>query len=113
MSNLFRYRRVGNRWSDSRWGTAENPIVGRRHMWQSVVFAIAPRNSNRAQELKPGQPLPPGRYLLKIFIDRRDKTKKNRDYELGESEFYGQVEIHGNWKVGYQPPKIVHAPARD
>ena len=56
--------------------------------------------------------LPAGRYLIKIYIDQDDKTKKDRDYVLGEKEFYEQVEISGAWRPGYQPPKIVHAPRK-
>ncbi|MCA9147462.1 MAG: hypothetical protein KDB05_32010, partial [Planctomycetales bacterium] len=107
------YRHTDAGWSESRWGTAENPIAGKKQMWQSMVMATAARGSDRAAQLKPDVPLPGGRYLVKIYIDREDKTKQDRDYELGESDFYGQVEFHGEWKVGYQPPKIVHAPARD
>jgi hypothetical protein len=31
---------------------------------------------------------------------------------LGEAEYYGQMEIDGDWPPGYQPPKIVSVPAR-
>jgi hypothetical protein len=49
---------------------------------------------------------------MKVYIDREDKTKRDRDYELGKKEFYGQVQIQGDWKPG-RPPKVVHAPVRD
>ena len=107
------YRRLGDSWSKTPWATAENPIAGKKYMWQSMVTAIAPRGSSRAKELTPQQPIPDGRYLIKIYIDREDKTKKDRDYELGHAEFYGQVEVHGEWKPGYQPPKIIRAPKQD
>lgn len=107
------FRKTANGWSKDRWATAENPIVGRRKMWQSMVVAVAPRESTRAKTLKPEQPLPPGQYLVKIYVDRHDKLKKNRDAELGAADFYGAVQIRGAWKVGSKPPKIVHAPARD
>ncbi|MBC8355781.1 MAG: hypothetical protein H8E66_27715 [Planctomycetes bacterium] len=110
-ADIYRYTDAG--WSETRWATAENPIAGKRNMWQSMVMATAPRDSKRAAKIKPNTPVPGGRYLVKIYIDREDKTKKDRDYELGESEFYGQVEFRGEWKTGYQPPRIVHAPSRD
>lgn len=106
------YRHVEGGWSPLPWATAENPIVGPRKMWQSMVFAVAKRGSDRAAELKPRQALPAGRYLVKIYVDRLDKTKHDRDYVMGKKEFYGQVEFHGEWKPGYQPPKILHAPAQ-
>ncbi|PHS18366.1 MAG: hypothetical protein COA78_02555 [Blastopirellula sp.] len=107
------YRWQGDKWSETPWGTAENAIAGKRHMWQSYVLATAPRDSARAKKLKPETPLPGGRYLIKIYIDQEDKVKADRDYVLGPKEFYGQVEIKGPWKVGYQPPKIIHAPVKD
>ncbi len=107
------YRRLGNQWSKTPWAIAENPIHQTRRLWQSVVMAVAPRNSARAKKFKPQQLLPAGRYLIKIYIDRDGKAKKNRDYQLGDREFFGQVEIRGEWKPGYQPPKIIHAPVHD
>jgi len=106
--DLFRWD--GNGWSKTAWGTADGPINGKQRVWQSMVFATAPRDSARAPELTENQPLPAGRYLLKIYVDQEEKCKADRDYELGEAEFYGQVEADGEWKPGYQPPKIVRAP---
>lgn len=106
------YRWTENGWSDAPWGTAENPINGKTNMWQSMVMAVAPRNSKRAEEFKESEQtqLPAGRYLVKIYIDRQDKSKNDRNYELGSAEFFGQVESDGDWAPGYQPPKIVQAP---
>ncbi len=107
------YRWSGEKWSKERWATAENPIAGKRRMWQSMVFAVASRDSQRAKSLHNKMNLPGGKYLLKIYIDREGKMEKDRDYELTEKDLYGQVVFQGPWKAGYQPPKIVHAPARD
>lgn len=104
------YRLIGSMWSESPWATAENPIDGKRHMWQSMVFAVALRGTDRATKLKPEQPLPPGDYLVRIYVDHHDKMKQDRDYEFGEAELYGELEFGGDWRPGYQPPKIVHAP---
>lgn len=104
------YRVHGDRVSPKRWATAEGPIAGERNMWQNLVFATAQRDSVRGKELKADVPIPGGDYLVRIFIDRRDLTRKNRDYVLGNAELFGEVRIHGQWKPGYQPPKIIHAP---
>ena len=107
------FGREGDKWSAEPWATAANPINGQREMWQSIVFTTAQVGSGRAAALKKNHVLPDGRYLIKIYIDRDDRLKKDRDYELGQSDFYGQVETDGEWKLGYQPPKIINAPARD
>jgi hypothetical protein len=76
------------------------------------VFFTAPRDSKRAADLLRAKerPLPAGKYLFKLYLDRTGKTREDRDYELGEMEFLGEVVTQGPWKTGYQPPKIIHAP---
>ncbi len=107
------FRKVGRTWSKTRWATAESLINGERNMWQNVILVIAPRDSARAKKMKPNvSRLPAGRYLVKIYIDQDNKTKKDRDYQLGKRDFYGQVEIQGEWKPGYQPPKVIQFPAK-
>ena len=105
------YRITGDRISESPWAVGEGPIAKKKNLWQSMVFATAPRDSDRAKELKEERPIPGGPYLIKIYIDREDKTRHDRDYELAEAEFFGQVSIRGPWKAGYKEPMIVHAPA--
>ncbi|MDG1893685.1 MAG: hypothetical protein P8J37_02135 [Fuerstiella sp.] len=107
------YGRDGDKWSVAPWATAANPINGEREMWHSMVFATAQVGSDRAATLRKNPVLSDGRYLIKVYIDREDRLKKEQDYELGEAEFYGQVETDGEWKLGYQPPQIIHAPAKD
>jgi len=109
--NLYRWTDAG--WAETPCGTAESPVNGKNRMWQSMVLAVAPRGSKRAELLQQDRQcrLPGGRYLIKIYIDRHDKIRHDRDYELGEGDLYGQVEISGPWQPGYQPPKIISAPA--
>ena len=108
--DIYRWTDAG--WSETRWGTAENPINGKKNMWQSIVFFTAPRDSQRAADLMRAKerPLPAGKYLFKLYLDRTGKTREDRDYELGEMELLGEVVTQGPWKPGYQPPKIIHAP---
>ena len=105
------YRITGDRISESPWAVGEGPIAKKKNLWQSMVFATAPRDSDRAKELKEERPIPGGPYLIKIYIDREDKTRQDRDYEMTKAEFFGQATIRGPWETGYKEPKIVHAPA--
>ncbi len=107
-------------WTDRGWSakpaaTAENPINGAKGLWQSMIATLAPRGSQRAKQMREGKtaPLPAGKYLVRIFIDRRDKAKHDRDYQMGPEDFYGEVEIDGRWPAGYQPPKIIEAPKHE
>ncbi len=103
------YRWTGQGWSETPWGTAENPINGKNSMWQSMVFSLAPRGCRRAAELQGVEQarLPAGRYRIRIYIDQQDRLKQDRDYSLSNADFYGEAEIDGEWAPGYQPPKIV------
>ena len=76
-------------------------------------MAIAPRASKRAEAFRHDENvlLPAGRYLVKLYIDRQDKTKVDRNYELSEGDLAGQIEIDGDWPPGYQPPKSVQYPS--
>jgi len=103
------YRREGNGWSTTRWGTADNPIAGEKRLWQNMVTALAPVNSPRAERIKQHAVLPAGRYLAKIYVDRTGRLKKNRDDDLGENDLVFQVDFDGKWPAGYQPPKIIRA----
>lgn len=93
--------------SANRVASAENPVNGKQRQWQSSIYAVAKRDSKIAADLVIDQPLAAGRYVAKIFVDRNDQAKANRDYELGESDLMGQVEFSGEWKVGFREPKIV------
>lgn len=109
------YRRLSSGWSDGPWATAENPIHGDHNFWQSMLFLTAPRGSRRAEEFEHAEEiqLPTGRYLVKIYIDQEDKTKDDRDYELSDDEYYGEVQIRGRWRTGHEQKKVVGAPRPD
>lgn len=84
----------------------ELPVEVVRHMRRDHVLQSFVENIWSEEPL-----LSAGRYLARIYIDREGKTTQNRDYEMSESDLYGQVEFTGPWQPGYQPPKIIHAPA--
>lgn len=108
------YRRLPGtgQWSEHRWATGFSRVNGKRHVWQNPILVTAPADSPRAKEFSEGRQrlLPTGEYRIRILIDLTGKTKKDPTYELGEAEFVAEVQITGNWKPGYQPPKIVQFP---
>ena len=106
------YRWTNGQWSESPWGTAENPVAGEQRLWQSMVSALAPAGSQRARELRglTETRLPGGRYLVKIYIDEQDRAKRDPGYQFSEDDFHAQVETDGRWPPGYQPPKIISVP---
>ncbi len=104
------YRWTDGRWSQDRWATGEGPIAKEQRLWQNMISAVAPRESDRAKELNEDYLVPAGRYLVKIYIDRENKVHADRDYSLTEREFIRAIEIDGDWPAGYMPPKVVELP---
>ena len=108
--DVYRWNPRTRKFSTDRWATAFNKINGKKGLWQSLVTVTAPTNSKRAQEFRNSPKVPSGRYMVKIYVDRNRKTRKDPDYRLGKKEFVGEVEITGKWKPGYRPPRIINFP---
>lgn len=111
--NLYRRNRESKKWSTDRWATGFSTVNQEKLIWQNPILVTAPRNSPRGEHLKEKPLLPAGAYLIRIYADADRKTSKDPNYELGDAEFVGAVEITGEWKPGYQPPKIVRFPDKE
>jgi hypothetical protein len=95
------YRREGNGWSKDRWATSDRPVFGKGKLWQHSLSLTAPRGSARAGEIRERQVLPPGRYLVKVYVDRPGKLAKDFRAELGEEDLAGTIEVRSDWPAGY------------
>lgn len=96
--------------SKHRIATAENSVNGKQGQWQSSIYSVVKRNSPEGKTLQENKPIPAGRYIAKIFVDRNNQAKVNRDFEMGQANFLGQVEFSGKWDIGYREPKIIRLP---
>lgn len=100
--------------SKERWATGFSQVNKQQSIWQNPIQVTAPAGSPREKEIRQRRQLPPGSYMIRILVDRSGKTAKEFTYELTEKEFVAAVDIQGEWKPGYQPPKVVQFPkARD
>ncbi|MCH7725511.1 MAG: hypothetical protein IH991_03365 [Planctomycetes bacterium] len=107
--DIYRWNKQQRRWSVERWATAYNPIPTKAPHWQSMISVTAPKDSPRAATIRREPLLPAGAYLAKVYVDRNGNVK-NANYEMTGGELIGQVEITGQWRPGYQPPKIIQYP---
>lgn len=109
--DIHRWDAKNRRWSADRWATAFGPIAGKRRMWQNIFAVTAKPGSERAKRIRKEPLLPPGRYLAKLYVDFEKHTEKDPQYELGEKEFIGQIELApGRWQTGFRTPKTAQAP---
>jgi len=96
------YRKEGQRWSKTRWATADRPVFGPKGLWQQSLSLCGPAGSERAQRFRKIHRLPPGQYRVKIYIDQAGKLKDNYQAVLSEKEFIGEVVLESKWPAGYQ-----------
>ena len=94
------YRWEGTAWSTERVASSDRPVFGKGKLWQHSLSLTAPRGSVWAEDMK-SKRLPEGRYLVKLYIDRTGKLKKDFRAELGDEDLVGEIEIESRWVVGY------------
>ena len=99
-------------WSKDRWATSDRQVFGKGKLWQHSLSVTAPRDSARAQELLAKPTLPPGKYLVKIYVDKTGRLEQDWQAELGDSDFVGQVEVDSRWPGGYGSMTTAKFPAR-
>jgi hypothetical protein len=54
--------------------------------------------------------LPPGKYLVRIYIDQANKLEKEYPATLGAEELVGEAEVTSNWPDGYGSMTVVVFP---
>lgn len=104
------YRKTGTQWSKFRVATSDRSVFGKGKLWQQSLSLTAPRSSVSAQKMQEKR-LPPGQYLIKIYIDQTGKLQKDFTAKLGDDEFIGQVEVQSRWPVGYGRMTVVKFPS--
>lgn len=108
--DLYHWDEAAKTWSKDRWATADRQVFGGGQLWQNHLSITAPRESDRAMEVRRRPTLPPGKYLAKIYVDRQNKLERQYPAMLGEADFVGQVEVTSRWPAGYGAMTVVPYP---
>jgi hypothetical protein len=88
-------------WESKPVATSDRIVWGKGKLWQHTVTLYAEAGSPRAKAWATRPALPPGRYLLKVYVDADGRLAKDWTATLGEKDYVGQVEIRAGWKEGY------------
>lgn len=93
--------------TDSAWdaepiAVSDRLVSGKMKLWQHELLLLARRDSPRAK-LWVGKEatLPPGRYLLRVHVDRANRLATSWQAAMGESELVGETVIDSKWPAGY------------
>jgi hypothetical protein len=106
------YRQENGGWSKDRWATSERQVFGKGKLWQHNLTLTAPRDSQRANEIRKAQKLPPGTYLLRIYVDGHERLKRDYPTELDQREFVAEIRVDSQWPDGYQAMTVVAFPKK-
>ncbi len=100
------FQQAASSWSESRVATSDRPVFGAGNLWQHSLSLTASRDSDWAKQL-PAKKLPPGKYLLKLYVDRSGKLQKDFTAKLREEDLIGQLEVESRWPGGYGNMTVV------
>lgn len=106
------FAREGDGWSKERWASTDRLIFGPGNLWQHNLVLTAPRGSERAKEIRRRPTLPPGRYLVRLYLDRKGDLGRDFRKEMGREEFVGEVEVEveTQWPEGYEAMTAIRFP---
>jgi len=108
-ADVYRWDERSKRWSTELWATGDRGIYGKGKLWQQHLTLVAPRESSRARELTHNE-LPPGKYRVVLYVDRQQRLATDLEYQLGEHEKVGDVELESNWPHGYDNMTLIRYP---
>jgi hypothetical protein len=97
-------------WEEEPVATSDRTVWGKGKLWQHTLTLLAKRGSDRAKAWAAGKPaLPPGRYLVKVYVDTDGRLARDWQATLGPGQFAGQIEIQAGWREGYTAMTVADA----
>lgn len=108
--NLYAWDAARKTWEADPTATSDRMVGGKGRLWQHTLTLLAGRGSERAKAWKTGKPsLPPGRYLVKVYVDADGRLAKDWKATLGEADLVGQAELTAAWPEGYGKMVVLDA----
>jgi hypothetical protein len=97
-------------WEGEPVATSDRVVWGKGRLWQHNLTLLAARGSERAKTWRAGRPaLPPGKYLVRVYVDRDDRLARDWKAVLGPGDCVGEVEVESSWPENYDRMTTVAA----
>jgi hypothetical protein len=108
--NVYAWDADRKAWETTPIATSDRGVWGGGKLWQHTLTLQAAKGSKRAEEWQRGKPtLRPGRYLVKVYVDGKNRLKADWQAALGEADLVGQSEVESRWPEGYQAMTSINA----
>jgi hypothetical protein len=107
---VFAWDAKARDWEAEPVATSDRVVFGKGKLWQHTLTLLAAPGSERAKVWAAGKPaLPPGKYLVRVYVDTGGKVAKDWKAKLGAGEFAGAIEIQAQWREGYGAMTVADA----
>jgi hypothetical protein len=108
--NVYAWDAGKGAWEAEPIASSDRGVWGKGKLWQHNLALLAAPGSERARAWRQGRPaLPPGRYLVKVYVDADGRLAKEWKATLGEADYAGQAEVTSRWPAGYGSMTAVDA----
>ena len=98
---VFAWDDKAKAWEKAPIATTDRKVWGGGKLFQHSLTLLADKDSERAKAFKNKSALERGKYLVKVYVDAKDKLAKDWKASLGEQDYVGQVEVNSDWPDGY------------
>ena len=92
-------------WEQEPIAFTQNSLTPKRRV-AGALFLLRPQGAERAWHQEE-ETLPDGRYLLKVYVDSKQRLKNQPAAMLSESDFYGQTTVLGPWTKTFKDARKV------
>jgi hypothetical protein len=97
-------------WEAKPVATTDRKAWGKGKIFQHTLTLLAEPGTERAKSFASKPVLPPGKYLLRVYLDLDDRLSKDWKATLGEKDYVGEVEIpRAAWREGYGQMTVAEA----
>ena len=95
------------KWSESPIAFTQGTLTPRR-MVNGALFLLADADNELAKKWNSeGGQLPPGKYIIKAYVDSTKRLEKDPVAMLGKSDFAGAAVIDASWREGFEKAEVV------
>ena len=100
--NVYAWDEGKKTWAAEPIAFSDRGVWGKGKLWQHTLTLATAKDSELARQWKREKPmLPPGKYLVKVYVDTKDRLAKDWKATLGPDDYAGQMEFQARWAEGY------------
>jgi hypothetical protein len=108
--SVYAWDNTKKAWATEPIAQSDRGVWGKGKLWQHNLTLLAAKDSDLAKKWKQEKPmLPPGKYLVKVYVDTGDRLAKDWKATLGDDDYTGQLEFQARWAEGYGDMTVLDA----